>query len=99
MKGTAKVGGRPAKNDPRRLGNYVGILELRAVQPLDPFILAAIYRALFGGKDVAVDLRRSIAAEANQCAAAHGRAVAATSLRTPAKSVKAAKTPPEAASE
>lgn len=97
MKGNAKVGGRPVRNDPRSLNNYVGLLDLRATHPIDPFILAAIYRVVFGGEAVAVELRKSLIKEANACAAAHGRAVAAASFRTAAKAAKKpSKKPPSA---
>ena len=71
MKAEVKVGGRRVNKDPRNLHNWVGKLEVKATREGDQFILAAVYRALFGGNDKAVELREAIANEAEKCRDAH----------------------------
>lgn len=67
MNGDISVGGRPLKNDRRSTDVWVGRMTLKATEDHDPFILAAIGRALFGGEKSAKALKRSIIAEAKRC--------------------------------
>ena len=71
MRSKISVGGRPKKNDDRHLRNYVGKFDLSADDDFDAFILAALYRAIFGGEDSAKALKRSMIAEAKRCEKDH----------------------------
>ena len=67
MKANVSVGAKPTKNDRRDVRNWVGRLDLRATVEGDEFILAAMYRALFGAEDQAKQLRKALIAEAKRC--------------------------------
>ena len=71
MKAKCSVGGRCRKNDARSVFNWCGKLDLVATLEGDPFLLAAVYRALFGDESDAKALKRSLLAEARRCAADH----------------------------
>ena len=77
MRGQVKIGGRPKKNDPRRLHNYVGVLDLKAETHTDAFLLAAINRALFDNGKSARGLRTALIKEAERCKAQHEKQVKA----------------------
>lgn len=47
----AKILGRPRKNDTRSIPFYIEELKIRATDSNDPYVLAAIYRALTGKDD------------------------------------------------
>lgn len=64
MKGDFRVGGKPTKGDPRDARNWCGKASLVATNDGDQFLLAAIYRALFGNESECRALRRSLVAEA-----------------------------------
>lgn len=75
MKGKASVGQRPTKGDCRSVYNWCGKLDLKATNDSDPFVLAAIYRALFGNPDEANGLRRALLVEAKRCDMDHFKRV------------------------
>jgi hypothetical protein len=76
MKGSVSIGGRPQKGDSRSLHNWVGKFHITATQAADPFILAALNRALFGSKTEAVELRKAVIKEALKCQKDHEKAQA-----------------------
>ena len=71
MKANCSVGGRPSKKDCKHLRNWCGKLDMKATFEGDQFILAAIYRALFGNDDECNRLRNAITAEAKRCQRDH----------------------------
>ena len=73
MKAKVSVGRRSSENDVRDVRNWVGHLVLDAESEGDPFILAAIYRALFGVDNQAHTLRKALTAEAKRCLRAQQR--------------------------
>ena len=60
MKASCSIGGRPQKGDTRTMWNWVGKLSMEATSDGDQFVLAAIYRAMFGNEDDAKALRKAI---------------------------------------
>ena len=74
MKANASVGGRPSKKDRKHLRNWCGKLDMKATFEGDQFILAAIYRVLFGNDDECKRLRDALAAEAKRCQRDHVKA-------------------------
>ena len=71
MDGKASVGGSCKKGDVRAVYNWCGKLELKASRISDPFLLAAVYRALFGNANEANALREALIDEAQRCEADH----------------------------
>lgn len=67
MKGKCSAGRTPPKGENRSVWYWCDNVQLKATSPEDPFILAALYRALFGNEDEANALRKAIAAEAKRC--------------------------------
>jgi hypothetical protein len=71
MKAKISTGKRYSKKFSASLFNYVGVFDVRAVEEYDFFVLAALYRALFGKENEACELRDAIKDEADRCKADH----------------------------
>ena len=68
MRVSGKILGKPKKGDTRSTGYYLDDLQLRATKDHDPYVLAAINRAIQGHDD---ELWQAIAKAAGKCVEKH----------------------------